>query len=296
MSRIDLRPKHLIILDAGHGIETPGKRSPVWADGRQLLEWAFNRDLARRIQQGLNDLGYDARLLVPEDTDLPLKARLKRARDMVEEHKGHGGIAPNRVLVSVHSNASTGKPTPKEPTPNPSLKGGELNPAANLADNTAAANTAGGGLPLFQEGAGGEALRTGGSPLTEEEEEFFRVTPSGWECFMQPSSYNSRELAGLLCRKALEQLPEQFPIRTPRGNLRNIIHNNTSRRWEGPSTWGKTQKLFITDNAPCTAVLTENLFMDNKRDCGYLLSDDGRDTLAQIHIDALDEFLAHNND
>lgn len=282
MSRIDLRPKHLIILDAGHGIETPGKRSPVWADGRQLMEWAFNRDLARRIQQGLNDLGYDARLLVPEDTDLPLKARLKRARDMVEEHKGHGGIAPNRVLVSVHSNASgTGKPTP-----NPSLKGGELNPAYNPADHPAA-NTAEDGLPPYGGGLG--------ERLTPEEE-YYSVTPSGWECFMQPSSYNSRELAGLLCRNALEKLPEQFPIRTPRGNLRNIIHNNTSRRWEGPGTWGKAQKLFITDNAPCTAVLTENLFMDNKRDCDYLLSDDGRDTLAQIHIDALDEFLAHNND
>ena len=32
-----------ILLDNGHGCDTPGKRSPVWPDGRQLLEWEFNR-------------------------------------------------------------------------------------------------------------------------------------------------------------------------------------------------------------------------------------------------------------
>ena len=43
----------------------------------------------------------------------------------------------------------------KEPTPNPSLKGGELKPADNSTNTTA--NTTEGGLPLFQERAGGEA-------------------------------------------------------------------------------------------------------------------------------------------
>ena len=35
----------MILLDNGHGCDTPGKRSPVWPDGRQLLEWEFNRDI-----------------------------------------------------------------------------------------------------------------------------------------------------------------------------------------------------------------------------------------------------------
>ena len=38
-----------ILLDNGHGQETPGKRSPVWADGSQLFEYEFNRDIVRRI-------------------------------------------------------------------------------------------------------------------------------------------------------------------------------------------------------------------------------------------------------
>ena len=28
-----------VILDNGHGKDTPGKRSPVWTDGAQLFEW-----------------------------------------------------------------------------------------------------------------------------------------------------------------------------------------------------------------------------------------------------------------
>ena len=32
-----------ILLDNGHGYDTPGKRSPIWPDGSQLFEWEFNR-------------------------------------------------------------------------------------------------------------------------------------------------------------------------------------------------------------------------------------------------------------
>lgn len=266
MSRIDLRPKHLIILDAGHGIETAGKRSPVWADGRQLLEWAFNRDLARRIQQGLNALGYDARLLVPEDTDIPLKARLKRARDMVEEHKGRGGIAPNRILVSVHSNASGKREQSRSSLP--------AMPSVGGVDEVNA-----GPSPALPEGKGD-------GPLTEDEERVTWVNPSGWECHAVASSWNSRHLGELLLKHAKELLPAQFPIRGAYGNIRH----------EGVRPDAKVSKFFITQNAPCFAILTENLFMDNKKDCDYLLSEEGRDTLAQLHIDAIDEYFAHNSD
>jgi N-acetylmuramoyl-L-alanine amidase len=220
------------------------------------MEWQFNRDLARRIQEGLCALGYDARLLVPEDNDLPLKARLKRARHMVEEHKGHGGIAPNRVLISVHANAA----------PSNSPKGGETAPPQpspkGRGYSSAEASTGQEVLP-FGEDLGGA---------------------SGWECFANGSSWNSRHLGRLLLKHAKEKLPKQFPIRGAYGNLRR----------EGVRPEAKVSKFFITRNAPCFAVLTENLFMDNRKDCNYLLSDTGRDTLARIHIDAIDEFFAHD--
>ena len=41
-----------ILLDNGHGEETPGKCSPVWPDGSRLREYEFARDIVRRITPG----------------------------------------------------------------------------------------------------------------------------------------------------------------------------------------------------------------------------------------------------
>ena len=58
-----------ILIDNGHGIETPGKRSP---DGL-FLEYQYNRLIASRITAELLDCGYDAQLLVPEKKELGIK-------------------------------------------------------------------------------------------------------------------------------------------------------------------------------------------------------------------------------
>lgn len=81
-----------ILIDNGHGAETPGKRSP---DGR-LLEWKWTRRLARMIVDDLAASGFDSRLLVPERADVPLRERCARAN-----------AAPgSNILVSIHANAS----------------------------------------------------------------------------------------------------------------------------------------------------------------------------------------------
>ena len=67
-----------VILDNGHGRDTAGKRSP---DGR-LREYAYAREMARKIAQDLKRQGIDVSLLVPEDTDVPLKERLYSYRYM----------------------------------------------------------------------------------------------------------------------------------------------------------------------------------------------------------------------
>lgn len=41
----------------------------------------------------------------------------------------------------------------------------------------------------------------------------------------------------------------------------------------------------------CPAILTENLFQDNKTDCKFLMSDKGRDVIAQIHVNAIKEIM-----
>ena len=41
----------------------------------------------------------------------------------------------------------------------------------------------------------------------------------------------------------------------------------------------------------CTAVLTENLFMDNPEDCDFLLSKEGQQSLVDLHIDGIISYL-----
>ena len=86
-----------ILIDNGHGIQTKGKRSP---DGT-LLEYAYTRDLARRIVSILKARGYDSELLVPEDDDIPLSERVRRTN----AHCQALGKS-NVILISLHLNAA----------------------------------------------------------------------------------------------------------------------------------------------------------------------------------------------
>jgi N-acetylmuramoyl-L-alanine amidase len=90
-----------VILDAGHGINTPGKCSPIWDDGSYLLEWEFNRDIVSRIAEGLP--GIQVVILVPEDADVDLGVRCYRA------NKVHASSPDGAFLISIHANAGGGK-------------------------------------------------------------------------------------------------------------------------------------------------------------------------------------------
>ena len=86
-----------ILIDNGHGIQTKGKRSP---DGT-LLEYAYTRDLARRIVSILKSQGYDSELLVLEDNDIPLSERVRRTNAHCQV-LGKSDI----ILISLHLNAA----------------------------------------------------------------------------------------------------------------------------------------------------------------------------------------------
>lgn len=94
--------KPFIILDNGHGKNTPGKRSPVWYDGSQLLEYEFNRDIVSRLSRLLAEDGICHKILVPELTDVSLPERCERAN---KEYYAHD---KNAILISVHANAGGG--------------------------------------------------------------------------------------------------------------------------------------------------------------------------------------------
>lgn len=86
-----------ILIDAGHGIDTPGKRSP---DG-SFLEYLWNRQVADLVLARLRSSGTDADLVVTETNDITLRTRAMRV-NRVCDRMG----ARNVLLVSIHSNAA----------------------------------------------------------------------------------------------------------------------------------------------------------------------------------------------
>ena len=88
-----------VLIDNGHGIETPGKRSP---DGR-FREYKYNREIARAVVEHLQLRGYDAELLVPEEEDISLKERVRRANYLTCQI---GHPVQETIIVSIHVNAA----------------------------------------------------------------------------------------------------------------------------------------------------------------------------------------------
>ena len=51
------------------------------------------------------------------------------------------------------------------------------------------------------------------------------------------------------------------------------------------------QSLYVLNSTNCPAVLTENLFQDNKEDVAFLLSDTGRHVIARLHIEGIMSYI-----
>lgn len=86
----------IIILDNGHGIDTPGKCSP----DRTLLEYQWAREIVDRLAVKFQEIGIKTVKLVPELTDISLKERVKRANQIYKDNKKQA------ILISIHCNAS----------------------------------------------------------------------------------------------------------------------------------------------------------------------------------------------
>lgn len=86
-----------VLIDNGHGEETLGKCSP----DKRLQEYAYCREIARRVSRQLSLHGIDAILITPEEKDVALRERVRRvngwARKLGKE---------NVLMVSIHNNAA----------------------------------------------------------------------------------------------------------------------------------------------------------------------------------------------
>ena len=86
-----------ILIDNGHGINTPGKSSP---DGK-LKEFKWARGIAQGLETKLKADGYDVERIVPETNDVSIAARCNRVNAICKKLG-----AKNVVLVSIHNNAA----------------------------------------------------------------------------------------------------------------------------------------------------------------------------------------------
>lgn len=95
---------------------------------------------------------------------------------------------------------------------------------------------------------------------------------SGWQVCVSPNaSMKSRILADML---AVEAFDRDLSVREPKIG---------QRYWE--------QSIYILNKTLCPAVLTENMFMDNKDDVQFLLSDSGREKIIGLHVDGILNYL-----
>jgi len=189
----------IVILDNGHGNDTPGKRSPIWNDGSQLFEWEFNRELTSLIKSGLEKDGIKSFILVHEKKDILLRERVKRANEIYKVNNRKA------FLVSVHANAGHGE---------------------------------------------------------------------GWEIFTSIGQTDSDKLATYIFSEAHKLLPD--------------IRKRTDVSDGDPD---KEENFFLLKETKCPAVLTENLFMDNEQECKFLMTEMGKQLLADIHINGIKKYI-----
>ena len=90
----------VVILDAGHGKDTPGKCAP----DKSLYEWQWTREIVAMLCERLYGLeNIQTVILVPEEHDVPLKERVQRVNTIYHDAK----IAGKEVLlISIHINAA----------------------------------------------------------------------------------------------------------------------------------------------------------------------------------------------
>lgn len=189
--------KPIVLLDNGHGKETAGKRSPIWSDGSQLFEWEFNRDIVRRIAEKLQADGVPYRILVPEENDISLSERVKRANEIAKENNG------KVYVLSVHANAGGG---------------------------------------------------------------------TGWEVYTSPGETKADAIATVFAEEA----------------QRVFVPDGWRMRFDyADGDPDKEAAFYILKHTSCPAILTENFFMDTEKDCRFIMSDDGREQIADMHVAAI---------
>ena len=207
----------VILIDNGHGKDTPGKRSP---DG-MFREYWYAREIACSICDVLQAEGYTAFLLVKEENDVPLSTRVERVRGYCRRYG-----TENVLLVSVHVNAA---------------------------------------------GADGKWHDA-----------------RGWSIYTSPNHTSSDVLATCIWKAADTELKKGYATGFGPGKQKPVRADWT----DGDPDYEAAFYLLV--NTPCTAVLSENMFQDNRDDVSWLKSDKGKGAIISLHVEGIKDYIENH--
>lgn len=198
--------KITVILGTAHGVNVAGKCSP---DGK-FREYAFSREICKRVKTELEKLGYEVYIDKIEDkVELPQSVELSNRVNIVNNICKKKG-ARNCVYVSIHVNA------------------------------------AGNGRAWYN--------------------------ASGFSVFVSyNASDNSKKLATMFGANALR---------------RDLCGN---RSMDAIKKY-YTANLYVLRKTSCPAVLTENMFQDNKKDVEFLMSEEGKKEIVDLHVETINSY------
>ncbi len=98
--------RNLIILDAGHGMDTAGKRTPLFEDGSFMHERSFNQAVVKEMIKQLQKYDCLVKWVSKEEKDIPLSVRCSRANTYLQNFIWlHGKTNINSIFISIHANA-----------------------------------------------------------------------------------------------------------------------------------------------------------------------------------------------
>ena len=97
----------LVVIDAGHGVDTPGKRSPMKYNEYQLFEWEFNRIMQNKLARRFYEGGIKFEICPDTVYDTNLDDRVNFVNSVYNKNKA----LYNVIVLSLHGNAF-GKESP----------------------------------------------------------------------------------------------------------------------------------------------------------------------------------------
>lgn len=120
-------------------------------------------------------------------------------------------------------------------------------------------------------------------------------TAGGWTAYTSPGCTRSDILATYLYEAAEKHLVG-YAAKMEEGK-KNGLYGSNQKPFRKDTTDGdpdKEARFYVLVRTKCAAVLTENLFQDNKADVAFLTSEEGKKAIVALHKEAILRFAQHN--